>query len=454
MLEDTSRETIKTSLVKMAFVHDQSCECTKSELDLFSVPPTQTSIESGNFVEYHPISSVTDGSPIEFEVTGNGEDYIDFANSYLHVRAKITQPNGANIAADAAVGPTNLFMHSLFSQVDIALNGTQITSSTNTYPYRAMIETLLSYGADAKETQLTSTMFYKDQAGQMDTVTFGDDQAKNSGLVKRRAFATESKVIDMVGRIHADICFQERYLLNEVNVKIKLTRSKDDFCLMHNGNFKVQLVNATLYVRKVRLLPSVFLAQAKTLEKSNAKYPIRRVVCKTFQVPRGFLDVSHEKLFSGQLPSRLVIGLVSNDAYNGTKTKNPFNFQNFRLNEISVYMDGHQQHAIKPLKPDYANGQYISSYLSLFSGTGKINRDEGNQISREDYPNGYALYAFDLSPDLAEDDHFNLAKDGSLRVVLKFAEALGEAITVVCYAEFENVIEADRNRNILFDFSS
>jgi len=29
---------------RMAFVHEQSCECTKSELDLFSAPPTQTSV--------------------------------------------------------------------------------------------------------------------------------------------------------------------------------------------------------------------------------------------------------------------------------------------------------------------------------------------------------------------------------------------------------------------------
>ena len=58
----------------------------------------------------------------------------------------------------------NLFLHSLFSQVDISLNGTLITASTNTYPYRAM-ETLLSYGNDAKTSQLTSAMFYKDTAG-------------------------------------------------------------------------------------------------------------------------------------------------------------------------------------------------------------------------------------------------------------------------------------------------
>jgi len=47
-------------------------------------------------------------------------------------------------------------MHSLFWQVDISLNGTQVTATTNTYPYRAMMETLLSYGDDAKKSQLTT----------------------------------------------------------------------------------------------------------------------------------------------------------------------------------------------------------------------------------------------------------------------------------------------------------
>jgi hypothetical protein len=117
----------------MAFIHEGSCECAKSELDLFSVPPTQVSVDSGMFVEYHPISSLTDGAPIEFEVSSSGDDYIDFANSYLYVRAKITRANGNNLENDDTVGPVNNFLHSLFSQVDISLNGTLITNSTNTY---------------------------------------------------------------------------------------------------------------------------------------------------------------------------------------------------------------------------------------------------------------------------------------------------------------------------------
>ena len=117
----------------MAFIHEGSCECTKSELDLFSVPPTQASIENGVLVEYHPLSSLTDGAPIEFDVSSSGDDYIDFANSYLYVRAKITRANGNNLEEADKVGPINNFLHSLFTQVDVILNETLITNSTILY---------------------------------------------------------------------------------------------------------------------------------------------------------------------------------------------------------------------------------------------------------------------------------------------------------------------------------
>ena len=57
----------------MAFVHHESQECTKSELDLFTIPATQTSITKGQWIEYHPLSNITDSGPIEFNVSGSGE---------------------------------------------------------------------------------------------------------------------------------------------------------------------------------------------------------------------------------------------------------------------------------------------------------------------------------------------------------------------------------------------
>ena len=83
------------------------------------------------------------------------------------------------------------------------------------------------------------------------------------------------------------------------------------------GAGKAVITHASLFVRKVKIMPSVFLAHAKTLERGTAKYPIRRVVCKSFAIPENYLDVTHEKLFSGQLPSGVVVRLVTNQAFNG-----------------------------------------------------------------------------------------------------------------------------------------
>ena len=203
----------------MAVVSPRSCLFVKSELNLFTVPPTQMSVEHYCTINYYPVSKLTDNGPIEFNIPGSGEDYIDLTNTFLHLGVKITAADGVNIADATAIGPVNLLMHNLFLQVNVALNDKLVSSSTNTYAYRAYLKTLLDYGA--KESQLTSAMWYKNTAGKMDeraVVAAGE----NKGLVKRASFTKSSKVVDMMGRIHSDIFFQEKLLMNGIGVRIKL----------------------------------------------------------------------------------------------------------------------------------------------------------------------------------------------------------------------------------------
>jgi len=58
------------------------------------------------------------------------------SNIQLHVHVKIVKADGSNIGSNVntTVAPVNLLLHSMFSQVDISLNGTLISNSTNTYP--------------------------------------------------------------------------------------------------------------------------------------------------------------------------------------------------------------------------------------------------------------------------------------------------------------------------------
>ena len=436
-------------------LHEKSCECLKSELDLFAVPTTQTSILSGGYVEYNPVSSIGDGTPIEFDVCGSGQDYIDLANTQLYVKAKIVNHDNTIIADDAAVGPVNNFLHSLFSEVEVKLNGTLISSTNNTYPYRAYLENVLSYGQDAKDSQLQSCMYYKDVAGQMDILAVRGDNARNRGLSARAGFFAESATVEMLGRVHSDIFSQEKYLPSDIEMRLRLVRSKDAFCLMGaaGARFKVKITECKLFVRKVKLLSSVFNAHQKAFGLGNAKYALHRVVCKMFTVPMNAYDFTQEKVFSGQLPTRLVIACVDNDAVNGTYAKNPFNFKNFDLTSLKVYIDGQQQQ-IKPLSMNFTDNQYLNGYMSLFSGTGKLYKDEGLHISRTDFRGGYAMYAFDLTPDLADGDHFNLIKEGSVRVDMSFRAALPNTINIIVYGEFENILEIDGARNVVLDYGN
>ena len=277
----------------MAFVHHESQECTKSELDLFTIPATQTSITKGQWIEYHPLSNITDTGPIEFNVSGTGEEYLDLANTQLFVKAKITKANGDNLNPNTQVGPVNLFLHSRFSKVDVSLNERLISPSTNTYPYRAMIETLLNYGEDAKSSQLSMALFYKDTPGKMDAVNpVADDADANLGLKARYVFTQNSNTVDMMGPIHSDIFFQDRLILNGVNLRLKLNRAKNSFCLVSptpGAAFKVVITEAILYVRKVKVASSVTLGHAAALKETTAKYPIRRVDCKVLSIPGGLV---------------------------------------------------------------------------------------------------------------------------------------------------------------------
>ena len=104
----------------MNFAHSKSQERTKSELDLFSMPPTQVSLEKRHWIDHQPVSSVTDSCPITF-LSPDTVDYVDLSKTILVVRAKVTKADGTNLDADEKVGVVNNFLHSLFKKVDVNL---------------------------------------------------------------------------------------------------------------------------------------------------------------------------------------------------------------------------------------------------------------------------------------------------------------------------------------------
>ena len=68
-------------------VHKDSSDCSCSSLDLYLLPPTQSSFQKGKSIDYHPITSLSDGGPTEFKVSGSRKDFLDVACSYLYLKS-------------------------------------------------------------------------------------------------------------------------------------------------------------------------------------------------------------------------------------------------------------------------------------------------------------------------------------------------------------------------------
>ena len=82
------------------------------------------------------------------------------------------------------------------------------------------------------------------------------------------------------------------------------------------------------------------------------------------------------------------------------------------------------------------------------------NTDSGNYLEYRDFGDGYAIYAFDLTPSLLDGNQVELLKSGSLRLELKFSSPLAAPVHVLVYGELDSLIEISQTREVITDYSS
>ena len=145
----------------MALIHEDSLEILKSELELFTLPPTQASIEETRYIEYQPTHSLDKGGPVEFSIPANDHEYLDLQNTFLYLKLRILSESSevlankvseddTTIPPKSIVYPINYIHATCFKTVEVLLNNENCSSNDNLYGYRAYLEALLSYGKNHK----------------------------------------------------------------------------------------------------------------------------------------------------------------------------------------------------------------------------------------------------------------------------------------------------------------
>ena len=138
-------------------------EATHSSLNLFEKPALLVTFD-GSFCQKLGLVYSPDGPMLEFEVTGDRNNFIDLQKIFLEIKCKTVQSSGADLTYDGAATTDtartyapyfcNNELHSLFSDCTVSANGLKISNANANYAHKSFLETEFSHNKDAKNTWL------------------------------------------------------------------------------------------------------------------------------------------------------------------------------------------------------------------------------------------------------------------------------------------------------------
>ena len=438
----------------MEYNHQDSATAHKSEaIGLFKVPETQTDIESGHWDVIEPTQSLDKTKVVGFKAAA-GPYFTDLANSYVQIRFSVSTTAGAVVAADA-LSFVNLIAHTLWSKVNLYVSGIDVTDDNRYYPHTAMLATLLGKSsAWLPSGQLEG--FYKDTATHMD-----DYAAANTGFVARKALivaaavGNDPTIVGVTMRPYLGAFQHHRLIPDRTEIRLELQRSKDEFALIHNdvAGATIKLESVLWNVRRVKLSEQASTQINNTLTHSNALFPITRF--RVFAASFKSESINFTNVLEGAIPTHVTVAFVSTAAMQGSNKLNPFNFQNLGLTRLQVTAAG-TNYPRTELTPIFSGKALVGTqaereYHRLLEFTHKLNGPSGLLFSMADYPGGYALYSFDLTPDL-DSGHWSPSYRGALSIKGAFSAAPAADVSIVVFTEVPSVWELNGNRSVIKDW--
>lgn len=273
--------------------------------------------------------------PIVFKLEQlSGTEVYLLHDMMMSVHVKILKANKLDLpSTGSTVSVANNFLHSLFKTFELKINGTRITY-TDHYPYKAYVDTLLTYGRNDNKTWLAA------QGWSMDTTGEFDDMTRNTAYKQRQkrflknmalseGFSTEGAVF--TGRVYHDLVGCEKPLPPKSWVELMFKRAPDQFLLVKPANdteqYVVGILKFVIYVPVATMTNDCFSSFLRRHQHEAALFHFRRFAVEQQGVLKTTEYVSdpiysNEKVF----PTRIFVIFIDAKRVHGSYDSNPFNF--------------------------------------------------------------------------------------------------------------------------------
>ena len=132
-------------------------------------------------------------------------------------------------------------------------------------------------------------------------------------------------------------------MLSGVTLRLSYRRSHEDFLIISEDaakHYKLQILEASLDVRKMTVTDHVLSAIESTLLKTPANYPYQEEITKTYLATAGQRSCQQEDIFAREPVRQIIIVLNTNNAFLGTNRTSPFHYQKFGLEQVTLRRNG------------------------------------------------------------------------------------------------------------------
>jgi hypothetical protein len=256
------------------------------------------------------------------------------------------------------------------------------------------------------------------------------------GIVKN------SRKFQMRGKPPVDFCDIDKYMLSRVPISFEfIFNSPDNYLRSANesATYKFVMSECKLYVPTIKVRADIELANAETLKHQPALYPCTRSMLKTYTISKGNHSFEKENIFQDLIPMQTIVCMVSSANYSPGYKNNPFYFQSFKLNNISLTVDD-VRHSLN-MKFASDNNQVVQPYLAL------MHMFPFMEISVDEYATDLPFFAFDTRSS-SDNNSLPMIRKGFTGLQMKFDDALTENITVFVYSKFARVIQISDVRTV------
>ena len=419
-------------------------EMISSALGLFEPEIVESKVIGNKQCIIRP-QSIPENGPIQVHIPAEGSYYVDTSSIRANMDFKIQKQDGDGDWIDIkpevdepSVAPVNLFTKAMFKDVECWLNQKQISLVASTaYHLKAYLETVCTYSGDAARTHLQCSFLHMDVPGKYDTFPSG-------AHVNRAKHIMNGRQIQSTDTIHTELTTMDKYLLPGVTIDFRFSLNSPSMYLQSYAGIHLGLraVISDFYLSFDRIEVEPTIArhiESQLSQVHSAIYGINRGTIRTKQFGAGEIYAKWQGLYTGQLPSTIIFGMLDSTAYNGAVGTNPFNFQHFKVNSVQLKKNSTSIPA-SPLTPDFTKLMANRSYRHFLDAIGVKTGNAPCLIDYAAFLGGATLFAFDLTPDKCASLHGHPKENGVLDIDFRFAEPLEKNITIFALCNFDDQI--------------